>query len=106
MKKLKTCSVEGCGGVHYARGWCMAHYWRWYRGGDVKVHVPVGQYGSGGWADDPTPHDQLTFTIKPEEVRKFREFADWLVSLNNHAAARYRMQNARDDAAEHAMAAD
>lgn len=28
------CTVPGCGGRHYARGWCHPHYGRWYRHGD------------------------------------------------------------------------
>jgi hypothetical protein len=104
MKKLKTCSVEGCRRDFFCRGWCQMHYTRWRRHSDpLAVSNRRGPHATDF---PPTPHDQCTFTIKPEEVRKFREFADWLVSLNNHAAARYRQQNARDDAAEHAMAAD
>jgi hypothetical protein len=102
MKKLKTCSVEGCRRDMRARGYCNMHLKRWYRHGDPLV---IRQYG-GPQDTPPTPHDQLIFTITPEEVSKFRQLADRLVSLNNHAAARYRQQNARDDAAEHAVAAD
>lgn len=27
------CSIEGCGKPHYARGWCCAHWTRWWRHG-------------------------------------------------------------------------
>lgn len=30
----RTCSIEGCGKKHYARGWCRRHYNRWHRHGD------------------------------------------------------------------------
>lgn len=35
-----TCSVHDCGKTVKARGWCRAHYLRWFRrGGDVSVRV-------------------------------------------------------------------
>lgn len=33
----RTCSIDGCGGVHVARGWCKKHYHRWARYGDPLV---------------------------------------------------------------------
>ena len=30
-----TCSLEGCKRRRYSRGWCCAHYNRWFRTGDV-----------------------------------------------------------------------
>lgn len=35
-----TCSVEGCGGSHEARGWCGKHYDRWRRGKAVDADPP------------------------------------------------------------------
>lgn len=29
-----TCAIPGCGKPHRARGWCKAHYSKWYRHGD------------------------------------------------------------------------
>lgn len=34
MLKVRVCSIEGCDGVHQARGWCAMHYTRWVRHGD------------------------------------------------------------------------
>ena len=28
---MKTCSIEGCGKPHKARGWCSTHYLRWHQ---------------------------------------------------------------------------
>lgn len=28
-----TCSIAGCGGSHYGRGWCQRHYKAWRRNG-------------------------------------------------------------------------
>ena len=35
----RTCSIEGCGRKHFARGWCYRHYSRWWSTGSVG---PVG----------------------------------------------------------------
>lgn len=34
-----TCSIDGCGKPARARGWCGAHYMRWYKHGDPLVPV-------------------------------------------------------------------
>lgn len=37
-RSQKTCSIHGCNSVLMARGWCRAHYQRWYKHGDpLKV---------------------------------------------------------------------
>ncbi len=33
-RQVRLCSIPGCGRVHYGRGWCHRHYWRWKRWGD------------------------------------------------------------------------
>jgi hypothetical protein len=35
------CTVEGCGRLARARGWCLAHYKRWQKHGDVRADVPL-----------------------------------------------------------------
>jgi hypothetical protein len=29
----RTCEIEGCEGVHLAKGWCSVHYQRWWKHG-------------------------------------------------------------------------
>jgi hypothetical protein len=33
----RLCSVPGCYRRHYARGWCQAHYLRWWRHGSTTL---------------------------------------------------------------------
>lgn len=39
-----TCSVEGCSGVVFSRGWCQKHYARWRRYGDLTTVKPKGRF--------------------------------------------------------------
>jgi hypothetical protein len=43
-----SCSVPDCGATHYARSWCVTHYRRWQRGGDVRAEVMVAVRVQGG----------------------------------------------------------
>ncbi len=36
-----TCSVPGCARSASARGWCVPHYSRWHKCGDVKADLPI-----------------------------------------------------------------
>ncbi len=36
---MKVCSIDECGGILLARGWCSKHYQRWLRTGDVSFEV-------------------------------------------------------------------
>lgn len=38
----RTCSIEGCGRPHEARGWCNMHYLRWWKHGSVSAWTPRG----------------------------------------------------------------
>src|SRR5579862_5256878 len=40
--RTTTCSVDGCERPPVARGWCHAHYDRWYHRGDAVPDVPIG----------------------------------------------------------------
>jgi hypothetical protein len=37
----RTCSVADCDGIASAKGWCQAHYTRWWRTGDTLADVAV-----------------------------------------------------------------
>jgi hypothetical protein len=105
VKRLKTCSVEGCGrfiGRDGGRGYCHYHYQRW------RLYGNPTEPSRRNTPPIPTPHDQIPTPWQHatrEDNERFRQLADHLVDLNMKAAARYRMQNARDDAAEHQVAA-
>lgn len=44
----RTCSVDGCGGVFLARGWCRKHYQRWNKTGDpLQAKFDRAPNGSG-----------------------------------------------------------
>jgi hypothetical protein len=36
-----SCTVPGCEARRYAHGWCVTHYRRWQRHGDVRAGIPV-----------------------------------------------------------------
>jgi hypothetical protein len=38
----KQCSIATCERRATTRGWCTAHYQRWYSTGDVQADVPIG----------------------------------------------------------------
>jgi hypothetical protein len=37
----KLCSIDGCGGKHYGKGWCNKHWNRWHKHGD-PLREPKG----------------------------------------------------------------
>lgn len=53
-----TCKIDGCDHPVKGKGWCQAHYMRWYTTGDVQADVPVvrkpkGRTCSVGGCDRP-----------------------------------------------------
>lgn len=47
------CSVDGCDRQATRRGWCDAHYRRWYVHGDVRADEPIQRpYGEGHYKYD------------------------------------------------------
>jgi hypothetical protein len=38
---VAECSVPDCGRPMRSRGWCITHYRRWEKHGDVLAHIPV-----------------------------------------------------------------
>ena len=40
-KRVRVCTIAGCGKKHYGRGLCSMHYTRWYIHGDTSVNHNV-----------------------------------------------------------------
>lgn len=53
----RTCSIEGCGGGVRARGWCGAHWQRWYRNGTPYA---TKQADRCGLCNQPTRDHPIT----------------------------------------------
>lgn len=44
MPSRRLCSIDGCDGLHQARGLCSSHYNRWRKHGDPQAEQPVKRY--------------------------------------------------------------
>jgi hypothetical protein len=62
---MRTCSIPGCAGRHYSRGWCHMHYSRWYKHGDPLTVKIVGRKSR----------------LAPEAVREIRAWYTAVQSL-------------------------
>lgn len=67
---MKVCSVEGCDRavVIASRGWCRAHYNRWWRDGDVRAETPlrVSSLRWGNACGRGHPWQAGTTRVRPE----------------------------------------
>jgi hypothetical protein len=46
----ETCAVRACPRASWSRGWCRAHYMRWYATGDIREDEPLKHYARGAEA--------------------------------------------------------
>lgn len=61
MAAVRECAVMGCGRPVRGRGWCQAHYMRWWYTGDVRPNEPVGSHPRG------TPMERLCAQTRRED---------------------------------------
>jgi len=47
----RTCTVEGCGRKHTAKGYCMTHYSRWLKYGEPGTIEPRRAANGEGWTN-------------------------------------------------------
>ena len=40
---MRQCEIADCGKPAHSRGWCRAHYMRWWKRGGVDVLLPTGR---------------------------------------------------------------
>lgn len=66
---MKTCPIEGCGGVVYAREWCCKHYNRWLRYGDASYERPARQQCSVAGCER-LQHSKGMCNMHAERVRR------------------------------------
>lgn len=55
----RLCSIVGCDREEMVRGMCSAHYWRWWKNGDVDGSRPIARYR------DPEPLVCICRTPQP-----------------------------------------
>lgn len=48
---VNVCSIDGCDGAIFARGWCNRHYKRWYRHGDPAITSKAAPGEIFAWID-------------------------------------------------------
>jgi len=84
MAKKRICSVSGCNKPHEARGYCGAHYLRWWKHGDALVGIPT--------REPRTPNGEASIFLETI-VLPFREIGclHWPYStLNGYGRVRYK----------------
>lgn len=74
MKPTKKCIIDECRKGQYSRGWCQAHYQRWYRHGD-----PLG-----GLAIPESPEHAFT-----QRLTQNNECIEWTGGQNGNGYGRF-----------------
>ena len=84
-----TCSIEGCNGPHYGRGWCNKHYQRWYKHGDPLA--PGRPEVAACEVEGCTATDRLKRGLCNKHYLRLRRYGDPLTvqQIHNDHAARF-----------------
>lgn len=72
MAEIKLCAVEGCGKRATSRGWCGAHYSRWFRHGDPLA----GKYPVKGCSVHGCRSPHVSHGYCSRHLSKFRKYGD------------------------------
>lgn len=59
QRKHDTCTIEGCGGSHTARGYCSKHYERWRTHGDPTVKLRQAGDTHPCWKGEDVGYDAV-----------------------------------------------
>lgn len=75
--RQSTCTVDGCEGVHFARGWCSKHYSRWYQYGTLtsQYNPEVCKQGHPRTPDSRLPNGACK-TCANERTKAWRK-SNW-----------------------------
>lgn len=73
QKSARSCSIQGCGRLHFGRGWCRRHYARWYAHGDPMMKKSAANGEPMDWlanAIDNPPHDPNECQLWPFSIHR------------------------------------
>jgi hypothetical protein len=60
----RLCSVEDCDRLHLSRGYCAAHYSRWYRNGDARLVKTRPMLSQSPRKRQETPDRNMRYYVK------------------------------------------
>ena len=87
----RTCSIEGCEGLHCARGWCKRHYYAWKRNGDPLAFAPQYRLPCRASLEDRFWSKVDMNGPVPDYAPHLGNCWIWRASLDTHGYGRFSM---------------
>lgn len=84
MTDQRTCSIEGCDGKLYGRGWCSKHYQRARRNGGDPLANGRHRKGRGGWFEKVPVEDRFW-----SHVNFLTPTGCWIYDIGDNTATGY-----------------